>query len=345
MFVIAVVLATAVPASAATITGTVVKRVQGSHKFVIASAAGRLVAVTSSRSPRVGQTVQLVTRRLRSGAASVRAMRVVGRRSTVRVRGVVTGADRARRVFTISGSGAAIQLRQSARGARAASAQAIPAVGTKVVVRADIQGDDNLIADQIDAQGGARATSPTPTTTPGSTPSTTPAPPAGGTPSPAPTPVVVPTSVDFDGTIGAIDGQARTVTVNGTAPGSAPNKVVIPVPFDMSQFHIGDYIHMQATRQADGTLAFDRIVPTQYQDIATTIVAIDGSARTLTTRSCDMMSCGPTMSVLVPASIDMSQFHVGQQVALHVIKRLDGTLVLACTQSHGFRGNRDQNDD
>lgn len=341
MLVIALVLVTAVPASATTVTGTVVKRALGSHKFVIASGTGRLTPVTSRRSPRVGQTVQVVTRRLQNGSAGIRRMRVVGRRTTVRVRGLVTRADRARRTFTVSESGAAIQLHQGARGASAASVEAMPAVGTIVIVLADIQDDDNLIADQIDPQGNPRATTPASPSTPPAVPSTPPAPPAGGTA----TPVVVPTSLEFDGTIGAVDGQARTVTVNGTAPGSATNKVVVPVPFDMSRFHVGDYIRMQATRQPDGTLAFDRIVPTEFQDVSTTIVAIDGSTRMLTTRSCDAMSCGPTMSVVVPASFDLSQFQVGQRIDMRVVKRMDGTLVLVRALSRGWRGNADEYDD
>jgi hypothetical protein len=215
----------------------------------------------------------------------------------------------------------------------------MPAVGTTVSVLADIQNDDNLVADQIDPQ---RSTSPATQTTPpavsGSTTTTT------ATPT-APVPVVVPASVEFDGTIGAIDSQARTVTVNGATPGSAANKVVIPVPFDMSQFHVGDYIRMQATRQPDGTLAFDRIVPTEFVDMSTTIVAIDGSTRVLTTRSCDAMSCGPAMSVVVPASIDLSQFHVGQLVCIHAIKRIDGTLVLVSSASrNAWQGKHYQDD-
>ena len=342
VLVIALVLAAAAPASAATLTGTVVQRAQGSHKFVIASATGRLTALKARRTPRVGQTVRVVTR----GSAGARSIRLLGRRTTVRLRGVVTRASRTRRVFTVSGSGATIRVHQGRGGASAAAADAMPSVGTVVTVSCQIEDDDDLISDHWDDEGddedAPRAASPTP---PGGSSGTTQTPGTGSTQTPTPIPAPAPATVELDGTIGAIDGQTRTVSVNGFTAGAAPTKVVVPAPFDMSRFGIGDYIRLQAARQPDGTLVFQRIVPNDVLDVTTTIVAIDGSTRTLTTQACDATSCAPALSVLVPASFDLSRLHVGQRVDMRLLKRMDGTVVLMRAGIRSWQRDDDEDDD
>jgi hypothetical protein len=217
----------------------------------------------------------------------------------------------------------------------------MPSVGTVVTVSCQIEDDEDLIADHWDDEDqdedAPRVASPTPPVAPSGTQTPT------QTPTPIPAPA--PATVELDGTIGAVDGQTRIVSVNGFTAAAAPTKVVVPAPFDMSRFRIGDYIRLQAVTQSDGTLLFQRIVPNDVLDVTTTIVAIDGSTRTLTTQACDATSCAPAVSVLVPTSFDLSQFRVGQRATVRLLKRMDGTLVLMRAGVRSWQRDDDQDDD
>ncbi len=128
-------------AQASVLRGTVVHRNARAHSFVVAGSVGRLSAIHSSRAIRVGSVVVVSVRRLRNGTFASRGIRIVGRDSRTRARGVVTHVDRSRGTFTLSGRGVSMLVREAGRGG-ARAADALPSVGTTVSV-----------AGQLDDQG------------------------------------------------------------------------------------------------------------------------------------------------------------------------------------------------
>jgi predicted nucleic acid-binding Zn-ribbon protein len=181
-----------------------------------------------------------------------------------------------------------------------------------------------------------------------STPGTGGAAPGTGTQTPA-APVAGATTVDTEGTILAIDGQTRTVKLsNRSVPSAAPTSFIVPLPFDLSSWWVGQELHVVLNREADGTLMFQRVIPpppVEYLKVKATIVAVDGQARMLTLRSCDHDSCSGPLKVVVPPALDLSRFRVGQRAEFVVTKQTDGTYVLQRSSISRRDDNRDDDDD
>ena len=77
----------------------------------------------------------------------------------------------------------------------------------------------------------------------------------------------------------------------------------------------------------------DQTVQTQGTDtggiqIEGTIISIDTTNRTLTVSADDSEQSGATLTVDVPASLDITQFTAGQEVELNVTPQSDGTYML-----------------
>jgi hypothetical protein len=77
-------------------------------------------------------------------------------------------------------------------------------------------------------------------------------------------------------------------------------------------------------------------------DIEGIVLAVDPVARTVKVSADDDDESGAGITVIVPASLDMSRFTVGQEVELRVLRQADGTFVL---QGSASDENVEQADD
>ena len=213
----ALILSTGV-AQAKVVRGTVVHRNARAHSFVVADRAGRLTAIHSSRYVRVGSVVVVSARGLRNGTDAARSIRVVGRRSQTRARGVVTHVDLAGGTFTLSGRGVSMLVSRTRR-AHASSVNTLPVVGTTVSV-----------AGQLDGRGDLEAETVTDTGTQAS-------------------------GIYIEGTVLAIDTVARTLTISAedTAQSGQSITATVPASLELSTFTVGEEVELQATLQPDGT--------------------------------------------------------------------------------------------
>jgi hypothetical protein len=212
------------PASAATLTGTVVHQNHHAHSFVIATSKGRLTAIHATHSPKVGRLVRVDARKLRNGTYAVSKVRAVGKRTKVRLRGRVTYVHRARKQFTLSARGASILIRKRTSGARAA-ADVLPPVGDNVIVEAEIDDQGNILATTVTDQGAGTG------------------------------------SMDIEGNILAIDTAARTLSISAdddNASGGAL-KVSVPAAIDLSKFQVGQEVQLLVTAQPDGTFVLSSL--------------------------------------------------------------------------------------
>lgn len=212
---------TLVPAAAAqarTIAGTVVHRNARAHSFVVAARSGQMVAVHAARAPRLGARVVVRVHALRNGTFAASTVRVVGHRSHVSVRGVVTHVDSATSSFTVSSRGVSMLVRRgSAHAARAADA--LPADGEEVTVTGHLDGAGELDAEAVGA----------------------------GAPHPA--------GVYVEGTVLAVEPLLRTLTISADddAQSGQGITVVVPASIELTTFTVGEEVELQATLQADGT--------------------------------------------------------------------------------------------
>ena len=205
-------------AQAKVVKGTVVHRNARAHSFVVADRSGRLTAIHSPRFVRVGSLVVVSAYGLRNGTLAARSIRIVGRRSQTRVRGVVTHVDTAGGTFTLSTRGVSMLVSRTRRG-HVSSVDALPTVGTTVSV-----------AGQLDGQGDLEAQTVTETGTQAS-------------------------GIYLEGTVLAIDTVARTLTISAedTAQSGQSITVTVPASLELSTFTVGEEVELQATLQPDGT--------------------------------------------------------------------------------------------
>jgi hypothetical protein len=216
----AVVAATLVPAAGAdakALKGTVVHRSAKAQTFVVANAKGRLSSVHARHRPKVGRRVAFKARGLANGTfATNRKLRFHGRSHHARVGGTVTFVDAATRTFTVSDNGASILVRL------ADTTKALPAVGDKVLVLADL---DSSTASQIEAldvlvKGDH---------------------PAGQ-------------AIEIEGVVLAIDESTRTLTLSADDDDESGEMIAVTLPdsFDLTAFQVGDSVELLATLNADG---------------------------------------------------------------------------------------------
>ena len=215
--------AAAAPASAATLSGTVVHRNAHAHSFVVATSHGRLAAIHARTSPRPGRVVRVSAHRLRNGTYSARSVRVVGHRRHVQMRGTVTYARG--RVFTLSSRGASILVRRLARGARAvAASDAAPPVGSAVLVDANVDDNGDVEANDVNEEGQDG------------------------------------NGIDLEGKVLGIDTTARTLSISADdeeASGAALT-VQVPAGIDLSGFKVGQEVELTVTRNTDGTFVLQQ---------------------------------------------------------------------------------------
>jgi hypothetical protein len=125
-------------ASVSTLRGTVVQSSPGAHTFVLATRAGRMVGITTRRSPRVGGIARVSARRLRGGRFSAHRVRIFGRRSQARIRGTVRFVNRDRTMFRVSVGGASVRVYVPS------GARWVPRRGNKVDIRVAIDRNGRL---------------------------------------------------------------------------------------------------------------------------------------------------------------------------------------------------------
>jgi cobalamin biosynthesis protein CobT len=214
--------AQAKPAKGATkLKGTVVHRISHARAFVIADARGKMTAIHATHSPAVGRKVTVAVRRLKNGRFAAKHIALGARARKTQIRGTVTFANRRARAFVVSARGVSLLVRRSSRGkARAASvADAVPAVGTIVVVDAHLDQNGEIQADSVDEQGEDTGT------------------------------------MDLEGVITAIDAAQRTLTstADDDDESGAALTVHLPDTFDLAAFTVGDAVELEATLNDDGS--------------------------------------------------------------------------------------------
>ena len=210
-------LAGAGAAEGATLRGVVVHHNARAHSFTVADRAGRLYAVHARRSPRLQSIVVVSARRLHDGTFALVHERTVGRHSRqVRIRGVVSYVNRRSGAFTVSAPGVSMLVHSRRSGARAADA--LPAVGSDVVV----SGTD----DQGELEDGSVQSTGTDTN-----------------------------GISLEGTILSVDSSARTLTVSADDEDASGSSVTVTVPatLDITQFAPGQEVELQVQPQSDGT--------------------------------------------------------------------------------------------
>jgi hypothetical protein len=215
----AAALAFAPTADAKLVRGTVVHRNLRAHSFVLAGATGTLTPIHATHSPALGRTVVASVRRLANGTYALRHLRSVGARRRIRALGVVTHVDPRSASFTLSAEGVSMLVRRGARRARVASASPLPAVGTKVAVTGELREGGALDAETVKDDGTDHG------------------------------------AIDVEGTITAIDSEARTLSVSAEDNNLSGESVTVSVPstFDMTKFAVGQEVQLQVTLMPDGT--------------------------------------------------------------------------------------------
>jgi hypothetical protein len=215
------VVSSAFSAAAPKMRGVVVHDNRRAHSFVVALAGGRLVAVHSRQSPQVGRIVTFAATPLRNGTYAGRATALGVRAHSARIRGVVTFVDRHHRFFTVSANGASLLVRRSVRAsaADAGGTGGLPPVGEDVTVSVamDSQGD---LEDQGVQTTGTQAV-----------------------------------GIDLEGTILAVDQNARTLTISADDEDQSGQgvKVVVPPTIDITTFSQGQEVELTVTQQPDGS--------------------------------------------------------------------------------------------
>jgi hypothetical protein len=217
---VVVTAASAGAAQAAVVHGTVVHRNAPAHSFVVADRAGHLYAIHAAHSPRPATVVSVSVRPLRNGTYAARRTHVLAfhRGARVRLRGVVSYVDRRQGTFTLSARGVSMLVR-SGRGRHAGIADALPPVGTIVTATGTVDDQGDLNDETVQTNGTDTG------------------------------------SFDLEGTILAVDPNARTITVSSTDDDRASNSIVVMVPstLDISMFTVGQEVQLQVTPQTDGT--------------------------------------------------------------------------------------------
>ncbi len=240
----ALTLALAAPAGARTLSGTVVHHNRHAHSFVVAVRGGGLRAVHAAKLPPVGHVVRVRARLLHNHTFAAQHVHVGARhRGHVRLRGVVTFADRHRSRIVLSSNG--VSLLVSTHGARgrghgahaasdapatpAPSDAATPAPGTKVDVQADVPSDGTTpVAQTVTSDGKAF-------------------------------------SINLEGTILDVDPKNHTVTISADDDSLSGGKITITVPdsIDLAVLSIfaGQEVDLSALlgSDGDGSLSLDGI--------------------------------------------------------------------------------------
>jgi hypothetical protein len=93
----------------------------------------------------------------------------------------------------------------------------------------------------------------------------------------------------------------------------------------------GTVVDVQAVLPASGMPVAQTVTPVSSDftvDVEGVVTAIDTTARTLTVSADDDEQSGATLTIAVPATIDLSTIATGQEVELLVALRSDGTFAL-----------------
>ena len=211
-------LALAAPAGAATVRGIVVHHNHQAGSFTVATRNGALRAIHGPRKPAVGRSVKVTARQLRNGTFAAKRVRVGAKHRRARIRGTVTYVNRRARRFVVSARGVSLAV-DAGGGGRAVAASAMPAVGDRVTVDANLDEQTGDVAAQDVASHGED----------------------GGT-------------IELEGVVQAIDAEKGILTISGDDEGGSGSlTVLLPAGFDASVYRVGDSVELRATLNQDGT--------------------------------------------------------------------------------------------
>jgi hypothetical protein len=302
-------------ASAATVKGKVVHKNKSAKSFSIAKRSGQLVTIHAKRSPALGRTVVVRGHLLNNGTFGASKITVGSASNRARVHGVVTYVNGRHTKFTLSGKGVSMVVRKHAL-------KKVPAVGDVVTVNGTFTHDGDIAADDCDDHG----------TNDG--------------------------YVELEGHVLAVDLTLRTLTLSADDDCELPGTitVLIPADWDMTLYTIGHEFEVVATLNADGTYTAvgtsedcneneaddeDGEQGDNYADIEGYVVSIDATARTLTmTLDDDDSLAGATVTVVVPDTIDMSGFAVGDELeVVATLNSVDGTYIAVRIEADDSEGD------
>lgn len=206
-------------AQAKVVKGTVVHHDKRAHSFVVANAAGELMAIHASHAPRLGSKVTINASRLADGTYKLQHAAVAGRVKRVRIHGVVTYVSRRTGSFTLSVPGASlvVHTRRSGRAGRVADGP--PRVGSDVTATATIDDQGELDDDSLQ------------TTAPSSS------------------------DIALEGTVLSVDPTAGTLTISADDEDESRAGLTVTVPstLDIAQFTVGEEAELHVQLQADGS--------------------------------------------------------------------------------------------
>jgi hypothetical protein len=132
--------------SAALASGVVLKVQRATHLAAVTNGKTKVTLVHTAVKLRVGQRVALKARRLRNGTVAASSIRVLGRASTVRFRGLLLKKSGTQLV--LSAGGAIIAVHRGARTTSSANDTG-PKPGATIDVTATVGSDDELEAETV----------------------------------------------------------------------------------------------------------------------------------------------------------------------------------------------------
>jgi hypothetical protein len=295
------VLLIASAASAATIRGKVVHKNRSAHSYVVAKSTGQMITVHAKRSPALGRQVVVRAHLLSNGTYGQRSVQLGKLTHHAKIHGVVTYVNARGTKVVVSAKGVSLVVHK--RVAARTAGRLAP--GDVVTVTGTFDDDGDIDCESIQDCGTEDG------------------------------------YIELEGHIQAIDGSTLTLSADDCHELAGTITVTIPAGWDMSAFAVGDEVEITATLNADGTYTAvgtsldgdedeaDDDNNQQGEDcdeVEGIVTAIDEGARTVTIAvDDDDAMAGATVTVIIPADWDLSEFSVGEELEIVVTQNADGT--------------------
>jgi hypothetical protein len=210
-------------------SGVVVNYRARSTTATVALAGGKLLAVHTTKAPKIGSRVHVASlRRLRNGTFAARLVRF-GRAKHTTLRARVVGRVGTRGI-ALGARGTTLLVRlptgTPAFGVHASKSDEAPPVGATVVAQVDIQPNGDLDAEDVQVVQQAQ---------PGQ-------------------------QLELEGKVKAVDTVGRTLTITVSDDGmSADFTVKVPdTTVDLTKFQVGDEVELQVTKNPDNTFTLQK---------------------------------------------------------------------------------------
>jgi|GEM_PF-5710025 len=204
---------------AAVFRGTVVHINKRARSFTVATSKGVMRPIHARKLPRLGEVVIVRAQRLRDGTYRLRSLKVVRHKRGarhVRLRGVVSYVNPARRLFVLSGQGVSLTVHE--RPAVRIAAAALPTVGEREVVSGSLEPNGTVTAEGLQSEGS--------TTGP----------------------------FDIEGVVISLDPTARTITVSAEDDNklAATLTVNVPASLPFPSYATGEEVELQVQQGETG---------------------------------------------------------------------------------------------